>query len=212
MLNNTSKIQHCYIVGQTGSGKSYLAKQIAREHRMAGWPVYVASAKAGRRNADGRPKQDVIEWKKISGAILVTDDAMLIAQQWDAGKLPPSVVVFDEGSVDLGNNPEKVISDMFKLSRDDKIKIILLSQNYKRVAKQIRDNCGELRLFGCSSDDLSAVRADYSFGLDSERIINQANQLDQYEHLYINPAQRLCTILTKERKVKNGNNNTEKER
>lgn len=197
MLNDTAKIQHEYIVGPTGSGKSYIAKRVAREIRMAGFPVFVASAKAERKNPDGSEKSDIREWKTISGAEYVTHDPMRLMSLWEKNQMPPACVVLDEGAIDLGNHPDPLARKFIKLCRDDHIKVLLLSQNYKRVSKDIRDNCGALRLFNVSSDEVRSVCADYRFDEASEEKIRSATNLAQYEYLRVNKALRVCEIINK---------------
>ncbi|WP_269526506.1 ATP-binding protein [Coraliomargarita parva] len=201
MLKDSAKIQHSYIVGSTGSGKSFIGKRLAREIRMSGFPVFVASAKARRKNADGSEKSDVKEWRTFAGADFVTGDPMQIVKMWDANRLPPCCIVFDEGAVDLGNNPDKLVMDMFQLCRDDHIKIILLSQNYKRTCKAIRDNCADLRLFGCGSDDMKAARGDYAFNAASEQTIERVCMLNQYEYLHVNKAVQICEVIGRDGKA-----------
>ncbi|MFW6217501.1 MAG: hypothetical protein ACOC4K_00760 [Verrucomicrobiota bacterium] len=198
MLKDRSRIQHCYNVGPTGSGKSYIAKQQARAIRMSGYPVRVVSAKADpvlRRLYGGKLPPDIREWKTKAGADFVTHDPFYFPNLFFAGQLRPCCVVYDEGAADIGNNPDPLIKKFFRVCRDSGIKLIVNSQNYTGVSPQIRDQCKELHLFNCSRADLGAVINDYRFDDASEATIRRATDLAQYAHLHIDTQSRVAEIV-----------------
>lgn len=197
MLKDRAAIQHVYGVGPTGSGKSYIGKKRAREIRMAGYPVYVCSKKARPevRKMLGGEHPDVKEWRTKCGASFITHDPLYFPNLFWAGQLGPCLLVYDEGSADIGMNPPKEIDDMIKVCRDLGVMFWINSQNYTAVSPQVRNQCKELYLFNCAQADIRYVINDYRFDLGSEQTIKKVTDLRLYEHLHIDSRNRVAEIV-----------------
>lgn len=195
MLTDKSQIQHDYIVGQTGSGKSYIAKQIAKEFRWDGWPIFVSSAKAARTQKNGDPLDDIKEWFRDVGAERVESDPYVLVDIWKRHEMPPSVVVFDEGTIDLGNHPDPRMKEFFALAREERIKIILLGLTYSSVNKTIRQQCGRLFLFNVPRQDLREIIGDWPLGTENEAIMQRAVDLPVYGHLHADRKKKFAAII-----------------
>lgn len=197
MLKDRSAIQHVFGVGPTGSGKSFVGKKRARAIRMAGYPVYVCSQKAKPEISKmiGGLHPDVKEWKTECGATHITHDPLYFPKLFWAGQLGPSLLVYDEGAVEIGMNPPPEIADMIRVCRDMGIMFWINSQNYTAVSPQVRNQCKELVLFNCAQADVRYVINDYRFDAHSEEVIKRGTNLGLYEHLHIDTRGRVAEIV-----------------
>lgn len=203
MLKNRAAIQHIYTVGPTGSGKSHIVRKIARAVRLAGYPVYVCTAKAHpklREMLGGREHPDVTAWKRECGASVVTHEREYFSNLFWSGKIGPSVVVFDEAANDIGTNPGESIMGMFRVCRDLGIMLCANAQNYTAVSPQVRNQCKRLHLFNCAKADVGYVINDYRFDDASEQTIRRSTNLGLYEHLHIDTRNRNAEIVGKDGK------------
>lgn len=203
MLKDRAAIQHPYTVGPTGSGKTHVIMNKARAVRMAGYPVYVCTAKARPELAKmlGGLHPDVKKWKAHAGASVVTHEKDYFPRLYWAGQLGPCMIVFDEAGIDIGENAKPEIVDMFRLCRDQGIMIAVNAQTYTAVDRQVRTQCKECFLFNVGNDDMRYVLKEYRFNQDSEQTIKRATDLGLYEHLHVDTRNRVAEIVDRNGKA-----------
>lgn len=197
-LKNRANIEHIYSVGPSGCGKSHNLMKTALRVRLAGYPVFVCTQKADpilkKRHAPGWVHPDVKAWK-AAGVSYVTYKPLYFPELWAAGQIGPCMLVWDEAGEEIGLQPPPLIRKMFRICRDSGMLLCANSQNYKSVAKSVRDNCKSLHLFNVARDDLQSVVNDYRFDLASENTIKRAIDLQRYSHLHVSHRDRIAQIV-----------------
>lgn len=123
---------HTAIVGMSGCGKTYLARQMAAQATATGRPVIVLDPKGTR-------------W---DGAQLVETDPHRFLSIAKASR--GCLVVIDEAGVGLDRNDRDF--DWFAtMSREWGHNCVFLTQRAAQVHPNIRENCYKLALFKCSA-------------------------------------------------------------
>lgn len=150
---------HIAIVGMSGSGKTYLARQL----------VIAASRK--RRCLVLDPKGT--RWQ---GASFVTTDPDKLLRVAKLNK--DCLLVIDEGGAGL--NRHNVAHDWFStMSREWGHNCIFITQRAKQVNPNIRENCYKVALFKCSRK----AAEDWAEEFANEELL-KATSLEQYSFFW----------------------------
>lgn len=133
---------HALIIGQTGSGKSYLAKELARRALVRGTSV-IWYDPFGTRTSLGRSTLNPASW-----VVRVHSARDLLHY---AKAMKRCAVFVDESPVicnNLGENkPNEWLATM---SRHNGHKVFFMAQKFTSITPIYRDNCTQLFLFSVS--------------------------------------------------------------
>lgn len=127
---------HTYIVGITNSGKSHLAKHLAREFKSAGYGVIVLDPQKSR------------EWAEI--ADFCTDDK---AEFLDVFWRSRDCRVFVDECQDVLDNNDKEMLQIVKRGRHNGHQVYLISQRPSSIACNARSQCSQVISFKQNRDE-----------------------------------------------------------
>lgn len=153
---------HSYIVGTTGSGKSHLAKSMARGYREAGYSVLALD-----------PVRDP-EWAAVADHVTADKDEFLRVF-WESANCK----VFVDETLRVTDNHDKEFHATATMGRHNGHQLYYLAQRPSHIPVNIRSQCQTVFTFRQNRKESILMSDD--FGNDDLR---QAVELGKYEFLH----------------------------
>lgn len=152
---------HCYIVGITNSGKSHLAKHMARQYKAKGYGIIVLDPQLSR------------EWQEIGDFVSPNRDEFL-ETFWKS----KNCKVFVDECQDVMDNHDKEMHAIVKRGRHNGHQVFLISQRPSSIARNARTQCAQVISFKQNRDEALILARE--FGNDDLRNVCR---LGEYEFL-----------------------------
>lgn len=150
---------HTYIVGITNSGKSHLAKHLAREYKAAGFSIIVLDPQGSR------------EWAEIADTYTEDRDEFL-----DVFWRSRNCKVFVDECQDVMDDHDKEMAKIVKRGRHNGHQVFLISQRPKSIPRNARTQCSQIISFKQARDEARTMASE--IGNDDFVI---AGELGRYE-------------------------------
>lgn len=141
---------HTYIVGITNSGKSHLAKHLAREYKAAGFGVIVLDPQQSR------------DWQEI-GDFFTTERDEFLDVFWRS----KNCKVFIDECQDVLENNDREFMQIIKRGRHNGHQVFLISQRPSSIARNARTQCAQVISFKQNRDESMILARE--FGNDDLR-------------------------------------------
>lgn len=150
---------HLLIIGKTGSGKTWTARELARRIRAAGRPFCVLDPL--------HLGKDSTDWP---GALDVVRTAPEMRRRFWSPEFPPCFWIIDEAGRTLD---AQIDQPLMTMGRHMGHSVALLSQRATIVAKTMREQCGAVILGTQAMTDRQAMAAEF----DDERLLDAVPDL-----------------------------------